>query len=187
MLAITAEYLLLMDPSLPINTSILNNICPHLSETVEEEEEGLFSYADLVKRVNQAINSFKKAELYEFCIELYKFIIPFLERNRENLELSNAYSECSKLYTVIHNADESRMLGTYFRIGFYGHRFEELNGKEFIYKEPKSTHLFELSERLKTMYGKRFGPETVVVFPDSGRVDVGKLENSKCMAVGVGF
>lgn len=41
------------------------------------------------------------------------------------------------------------MLGKYYRVGFYGVRFEYLNGKEYVYKEPKSTHLYELTERLK--------------------------------------
>ena len=41
------------------------------------------------------------------------------------------------------------MLGSYYRVGFYGAGFEELNGKEFIYKEPKITKLSEIKDRLK--------------------------------------
>lgn len=43
------------------------------------------------------------------------------------------------------------MLGKYYRVGFYGSKFEDLNGKEFVYKEPKATHLFDLKERLKVI------------------------------------
>lgn len=49
------------------------------------------------------------------------------------------------------------MLGKYYRVGFYGHKFgKEIDGKEFIYKEPKSTHLFELTERLKVIFFYKF-------------------------------
>jgi hypothetical protein len=86
------------------------------------------------------------------------------------------------------------MLGRYYRVGFYGIRFEELNGKEFVYKEPKSTHLFEVSEKMKVstavirvfklalqeFYGRRFGAANVIVFPDSSKVDTSKLEPHKC-------
>ena len=44
---------------------------------------------------------------------------------------------------------ERRMLGSYYRVGFYGKAFEELDTKEFIYKEPKITKLVEIKDRLK--------------------------------------
>lgn len=50
---------------------------------------------------------------------------------------------------ILQNDTKTRMLGRYFRVGFYGRRFQHLDGKEFIYKEPKRTHLYALSERLK--------------------------------------
>jgi len=43
------------------------------------------------------------------------------------------------------------MLGSYYRVGFYGVSYEELNGKEFIYKEPKITKLSEIKDRLKVL------------------------------------
>lgn len=53
------------------------------------------------------------------------------------------------VFCSIQNENKSRMLGRYFRVGFYGSRFEELDGKEYIYKEPKRTHLYAVTERLK--------------------------------------
>jgi hypothetical protein len=67
-----------------------------------------------------------------------------------------------------------------------------LDGKEFIYKEPKLTHLYALTERLKascidanqqltthqTFYGAKFGE--IIVFPDSGRVDRTVIDPNKC-------
>lgn len=41
------------------------------------------------------------------------------------------------------------MFGTYFRVGFYGATFGDLDEREFIYKEPGITHLPEISHRLE--------------------------------------
>jgi hypothetical protein len=40
------------------------------------------------------------------------------------------------------------MLGSFYRVGFFGAGFDELDGQEFIYKEPKITRLGEITERL---------------------------------------
>lgn len=44
------------------------------------------------------------------------------------------------------------MFGTYFRVGFYGPKFGDLDGEEFIYKEPTLTKLPEISHRLEVIY-----------------------------------
>lgn len=55
---------------------------------------------------------------------------------------------------------------TCFAQGF----FEEEDGKEYIYKEPKLTGLSEISHRLLTLYGDKFGPENVKIIQDSNKV-----------------
>lgn len=91
------------------------------------------------------------------------------------------------------------MLGRYFRVGFYGASFQDLDGKEFIYKEPKRTHLYAFTERMKVLlflgisyssfgllnevqnfFGKKFGEQNVVIFPDSSKVERSTLEPGKC-------
>lgn len=41
------------------------------------------------------------------------------------------------------------MFGTYFRVGFYGSKFDDLDGEEFVYKEPTLTKLPEIFSRLE--------------------------------------
>lgn len=41
------------------------------------------------------------------------------------------------------------MFGTYFRVGFYGSKFGDLDEQEFVYKEPAITKLPEISHRLE--------------------------------------
>ena len=48
------------------------------------------------------------------------------------------------------------MFGTYFRVAFYGSKFGDLNGEQFIYKEPAITKLPEISQRLLVISMKQF-------------------------------
>lgn len=55
-------------------------------------------------------------------------------------------------------APSKRVFGTYFRVGFYGARFGDLDGQEFVYKEPSITKLAEISHRLEARaHGPRLG------------------------------
>ncbi|KAF2071889.1 hypothetical protein CYY_006791 [Polysphondylium violaceum] len=165
-----------------LETSLIQTICPGLSEVVVEEDEGVctnpvFSIDGLRSTIYLAINQFRMGDYFEYSILLYKLLIPLYEKLRDFENLSECHKQIYELYREIIKANESksRMLGRYYRVGFYGEAFEDLDGMEFIYKEPKLTHLFALSERLKTFYHKKFGQE-VVVFPDSGKIERSNLE-----------
>lgn len=53
------------------------------------------------------------------------------------------------VYIIFQLKGHKRMFGTYFRVGFYGATFGDLDEREFIYKEPGITHLPEISHRLE--------------------------------------
>lgn len=48
--------------------------------------------------------------------------------------------------------------------------FEEEEGKEYIYKEPKLTGLSEISQRLLKLYADKFGADNVKIIQDSNKV-----------------
>ncbi len=52
-------------------------------------------------------------------------------------------------YLCVFFKGNKRLFGTYFRVGFYGTKFDELDGQEFIYKEPGITKLAEIASRLE--------------------------------------
>jgi Dock homology region 2 len=54
--------------------------------------------------------------------------------------------------SICSTQEGKRVFGTYFRVGFYGSRFGDLNGNEFVYKEPAITKLPEISHRLEVRY-----------------------------------
>jgi dedicator of cytokinesis protein 9/10/11 len=72
-----------------------------------------------------------------------------------------------------------RMLGTYFRLAFFGEKFQELDGKEFIYKEPKIVPLADMALRLQGFYGNRFPGKAFELIQDSADVDPSRLSPEK--------
>ena len=61
--------------------------------------------------------------------------------------LNWCYAMSMKLCLILQEG--KRVFGTYFRVGFYGHKFGDLDGEEFVYKEPAITKLPEISHRLE--------------------------------------
>ncbi len=55
----------------------------------------------------------------------------------------------NEAYTRLEQLQGKRIFGTYFRVGFYGSKFGDLNGDEFVYKEPTLTKLSEIFSRLQ--------------------------------------
>ncbi len=50
--------------------------------------------------------------------------------------------------------------------------FEEEDGKEYIYKEPKVTGLPEICDRLRTLYSEKYGKDCVKLIMDSNKVGI---------------
>lgn len=120
-----------------------------------------------------------KAERYELITHIAKLIIPTYEKRHEYEKLSRLYDTLHRAYNKIMEVIQSgrRLLGTYFRVAFYGQGFfEDEDGKEYIYKEPKLTGLSEISQRLLTLYGDKFGPENVKIIQDSNKVNPKDLD-----------
>ncbi|MGH0158191.1 UNVERIFIED_CONTAM: hypothetical protein FKN15_040456 [Acipenser sinensis] len=91
-----------------------------------------------------------------------------------SLLYSTLHRAYSKVIEVMHSG--RRLLGTFFRVAFYGQSFfEDEDGKEYIYKEPKLTGLSEISQRLVSLYSDKFGCENVKIISDSNKVNAGPL------------
>ena len=103
--------------------------------------------------------------------------INFVNGLNENFHFCD--SKLHDAFTRIDQQHGKRVFGTYFRVGFYGPKFGDLDGEEFIYKEPTLTKLPEISHRLENFYSERFGASNVVMIKDSNPVDVGKLNPEK--------
>ncbi|XP_030322741.1 dedicator of cytokinesis protein 8 [Calypte anna] len=191
--ALVAEYLSMLEDRnyLPVGSITFQNISPNVLEesavsddVLSPDEDGIcsgryFSESGLVGLLEQAVELFSTAGLYETVNEVYKIVIPILEAHRDFRKLTLTHSKLQKAFDSIINKGQKRMFGTYFRVGFYGSKFGDLDEQEFVYKEPAITKLPEISHRLEVFYGQCFGEDAVEVIKDSAPVDKRKLDPNK--------
>ncbi|XP_058887407.1 dedicator of cytokinesis protein 7 isoform X9 [Acipenser ruthenus] len=191
--ALVAEYLSMLEDRkyLPVGCVTFQNISSNVLEesavsddVVSPDEEGIcsgkyFTEAGLVGLLEQAAASFSLAGMYESVNEVYKVLIPVHEANRDAKKLATIHGKLQEAFSKIVHQDGKRMFGTYFRVGFYGSKFGDLDEQEFVYKEPSITKLAEISHRLEGFYGERFGEDMVEVIKDSNPVDKCKLDQNK--------
>uniref|UniRef100_A0A8C5B940 Dedicator of cytokinesis 11 n=1 Tax=Gadus morhua TaxID=8049 RepID=A0A8C5B940_GADMO len=152
-------------------------------EAAMKEDSGMqdvyYTEEVLVEHLEACVEALWKAERYELITHVAKLIIPVYERRHELMKLSRLYETLTRAYNKIMEVMQSgrRLLGTYFRVAFYGQGFfEEEDGKEYIYKEPKLTGLSEISQRLLSLYGDKFGAENVQIIQDSNKVNPKELD-----------
>ncbi|NXX92071.1 DOCK9 protein, partial [Centropus bengalensis] len=163
-------------------------ITPNIDEEASMMEDvGMqdvhFNEDVLMELLEQCADGLWKAERYELIADIYKLIIPIYEKRRDFERLAHLYDTLHRAYSkvteVMHTG--KRLLGTYFRVAFFGQAsigfFEDEDGKEYIYKEPKLTPLSEISQRLQKLYSDKFGSENVKMIQDSGRVNPKDLDS----------
>ncbi|XP_039729079.1 dedicator of cytokinesis protein 6 isoform X4 [Pteropus medius] len=193
--ALVAEYLALLEDSrhLPVGCVSFQNISSNVLEEsaisddiLSPDEEGFcsgkhFTELGLVGLLEQAAAYFTMGGLYEAVNEVYKTLIPILEAHRDYKKLAAVHGKLQEAFTKIMHQSSGweRVFGTYFRVGFYGARFGDLDEQEFVYKEPSITKLAEISHRLEEFYTERFGEDVVEIVKDSNPVDKTKLDPQK--------
>ncbi|XP_039649284.1 dedicator of cytokinesis protein 9 isoform X8 [Perca fluviatilis] len=139
-----------------------------------------FSEEVLMELLEECADGLWKAERYELIADVYRLIIPIYEQRRDFEKLTHLYDTLHRAYTKVMEVMHSgkRLLGTYFRVAFFGQGFfEDEDGKEYIYKEPKFTPLSEISQRLLKLYSDKFGQENVKIIQDSGKVNPKDLDS----------
>ncbi|XP_037633423.1 dedicator of cytokinesis protein 8 isoform X1 [Sebastes umbrosus] len=191
--ALVAEYLSMLEDHkyLPVGSVTFQNISPNVLEEsavsddiLSPDEDGVcsgryFTESGLVGLLEQATDLFNHGCLFEAVNEVYKIIIPILEAHRDFRRLASTHDKLQRAFDSIIQKGHKRMFGTYFRVGFYGAKFGDLDEREFVYKEPRITHLPEISHRLENFYSQCFGEDALVMIKDSKAVDREQLNPSK--------
>ncbi|KAM6448572.1 dedicator of cytokinesis protein 9 isoform 2-T2 [Liasis olivaceus] len=194
--ALVAEYLL-RKGMFRQGCNSFRVITPNIDEEASMMEDvGMqdvhFNEEVLMELLEQCADGLWKAERYELIADIYKLIIPVYEKRRDFEKLAHLYDTLHRAYSkvteVMHTG--KRLLGTYFRVAFFGQQyqftdsetdvegfFEDEDGKEYIYKEPKLTSLSEISQRLQKLYSDKFGSENVRMIQDSDKVNPKDLDS----------
>ncbi|KAM8960557.1 dedicator of cytokinesis protein 8 [Pelodytes ibericus] len=191
--ALVAEYLSMLEDCsyLPVGSVSFQNISSNIIEEsavsddiLTPDEDGVcsgryFSENGLIGLLEQAAELFSTAGFYETVNEVYKIVIPVHEAHRDYRKLTLTHEKLQRAFSNVLIKGHKRMFGTYFRVGFYGSKFGDLDEQEYIYKEPAITKLPEISHRLEYFYGQCFGEDAVMVIKDSIPVDKSKLDPAK--------
>lgn len=145
----------------------------------EDIRSAHFTEHGLVALLELAAQCFRDAQEFESVNHIYKIAIPILEAHRDYKKLEEVHKKLSQGFQLMSSMGDKRHFGTYFRVGFYGSKLNDMNGVEFVYKERSLTKLPEISSRLETLYANRFGEEFVEIIKDSNVVDVDRLNPDK--------
>lgn len=166
-----------------VDTRIFQRISPQIKEfSNSEEEEDVcqstnFTESGLIATLRNAIRCFKASEYYEFSANLYKLLFPIYEKNQAYHDLSQSGNQLNEIWNKIELDNEKRLFGTYFRVGFFGELFgDDLHNREFVYKEPKLTHILDLTERLKTFYSQKLSREVILIDASHSINDIDRLK-----------
>ncbi|KAF7243147.1 Dedicator of cytokinesis protein 10, partial [Varanus komodoensis] len=164
------------------------NITPNIKEEgAMKEDSGMqdtpYNEDILVEQLELCVEYLWKSERYELIAEVNKPIIAVFEKQRDFKRLSELYYDIHRSYLKVAEVvnSEKRLFGRYYRVAFYGQVsavgfFEEEEGKEYIYKEPKLTGLSEISHRLLKLYVDKFGADNVKIIQDSNKVNPKDLD-----------
>lgn len=151
-----------------------------ISSNISKDEKGLkldsgvqdiqYTEFTLLEQLETCVDYIDKAERYEILGDLYDLILPMYKKKRNYDLIRKAHFTLAQNYEKVVDANKSgrRLLGRYYRVGFYGQAyFEEENSIEYVYKEPKVTSLSEIDERLFKQYCDKFGQDVVKMIQDS--------------------
>ncbi|XP_001374082.3 dedicator of cytokinesis protein 10 isoform X6 [Monodelphis domestica] len=161
------------------------SITPNIKEEgYMKEDSGMqdthYNENILVEQLYMCVEFLWKSERYELIADVNKPIIAVFEKQRDFKKLSDLYYDIHRSYLKVAEVvnSEKRLFGRYYRVAFYGQGFfEEEEGKEYIYKEPKLTGLSEISQRLLKLYADKFGADNVKIIQDSNKVNPKDLDS----------
>jgi len=188
--SLVAEYLRMLEskPYMPDGCVTLQKISMNLLEesavsddVVSPGDEGIctgkyFTENGFIGLMEQSAVFLTHALMYEAVNEIYHVLTPIYEANRDFKKLSQVHSKLHEYFNRILIQGNKRLFGTYFRVGFYGTKFDEVDGQEFIYKEPGITKLAEIASRLESFYIDKFGKSQVEMIKDSNDVNRASLD-----------
>jgi uncharacterized protein YkvS len=157
---------------------------PVSDDVVSPGEEGIctgkdFTEGGLMSFLDEAAKYFSQAGMYEMVNEVYKPGLPIAEAHRNFKKLTEVHNDLFVAFGNIERLQGRRIFATFFRVGFYGARFGDNDGKEYIYKDKALAKLPEIAQRLENFYGDKFGEENLIIIKDSKQVEVNKLNADK--------
>ncbi|OON14525.1 dedicator of cytokinesis, partial [Opisthorchis viverrini] len=149
-----------------------------ISSNISHEENGLrtdsamleipYTQEDLLVDINEAAATLDKAGLFEAIRPIYSLVLPVYEARKDYVALSQIFHHIGDAYHRIGNAESNghRLFATYFRVTFYGHLFESLCGKSFVYRANACQKLDGICSDLLKLFRNKLGSSAVDLLTD---------------------
>ncbi|KAH9420409.1 Dedicator of cytokinesis protein 9 [Dermatophagoides pteronyssinus] len=117
-----------------------------------ELEESHVSIDVLESIVQECVDLFEKAELYELAPHVLKVVMSSYEKEYEHRKLSQLYTKIAKMHSKAQEINDSgkRIFDTFFRVAFY--YLNTGQKMEYIYKMTKLVSLSEMTTKMQTFY-----------------------------------
>jgi hypothetical protein len=137
------------------------------STTTRDLNEVLYTQNQLLEYLCKAAEMFKLAERFDFLPDIFKLAVAIYEPSRDYVNLQQMHQNIQNAYSLLAERDQGlrgshKPLAAFYRVSFFGRLFEHENNKVYIYKEPRNTKLFEICDRLRRVFARRFGAENAV-------------------------
>lgn len=116
---------------------------------------------------------------------IQELIIPVHKSRRAFGQLAKCHTALTRIYEAILEEESSPIPSTdatYYRVGFYGKSFGNLDCKEYVYREPRDVRLGDIMRTLGSIYEPAVvgGHQTLHIIPDSRQVNPEDLQAGIC-------
>lgn len=111
--------------------------------TAGQQQDFQQTEESLVERLEQCVETLQLAERYEAMADIYRLLVPIYERRRNYAALARCYKTLHQGYNKILevNCTGKRLLGTYYRVVFFGQARLFLQHVSHCYILPCHCHL----------------------------------------------
>eukprot|EP01125_Pyxidicula_operculata_P013616 TRINITY_DN4515_c0_g1_i3.p1 TRINITY_DN4515_c0_g1~~TRINITY_DN4515_c0_g1_i3.p1 ORF type:complete len:2070 (-),score=423.03 TRINITY_DN4515_c0_g1_i3:1571-6925(-) len=153
---------------LPTSYNAFKLVAPNIStlepihqELLFESVGPLFHEKGYTDTIQEAIDSMVKANVFEEGVELLAILFQLHKATGVFSKLANVGQQLETLAEKATEAIESntRLFSKYYRVRFFGPKFEEMNGQKYVYRESAAIRLVDFSNRLIEQYTTQFGEE----------------------------
>lgn len=150
--------------------------------SMKDLNEVVYTQSHLLDYLCKSAEMFKLSERYEFLPDIFKLAVAIYEPSRDYVHLQQMHLNIQKAYSYLAERDQKskdKPLASFYRVSFFGKLFEQENNKVYIYKEPSNTKLFEVCDRIRKLYARRYGDEnSVEILCDSRKPSELKLDTN---------
>ncbi|GAM28663.1 hypothetical protein SAMD00019534_118390 [Acytostelium subglobosum LB1] len=163
-------------------------ICPNIPNELElpplKDDTVLQAWTleYMIHLLEHAIELGLRANRYELAIEIHSLISGIYKSKKDYRSMITTLSNQKTVCETMVEKSKDRFQPKYYRISFIGSGFEEMDGKEYIYKKPADCLLKHIQTQIREYLNEKFGKtldQNLVLLPnapfDRASLDASKL------------